>query len=100
MNENRPGVRQMKDAFRELLGLLRHLDQAKIAYTLRHSRDDALMVTINVPGERWEVEFVDYKDEVQVEVERFVSDGTIDGESSLRELFATHAVSANTRQEV
>ena len=78
----------MNDTFRSILDLLRRLDEAKIAYELRHSRDDALMIEVAVPGQRWEIEFVDYDDEVQIEVERFVSNGHIDDESALDELFA------------
>jgi hypothetical protein len=76
------------EVFRQFLDLLRRLQEAKIAYTLRQSRDDAIMIAVNVPGERWEIEFVDYGDEVQVEIERFRSDGHIDDESALQELFA------------
>ncbi len=46
------------------------------------------MVQVNVPGQRWEIEFVDYGDEVQVEVERFTSNGHIEDEAALAELFA------------
>ena len=42
------------------------------------------MVEIAVPGERWEVEF--FADGT-VEVERFVSEGGICGESELEKLF-------------
>lgn len=76
------------DVFRTLLDFLRRLKRAKIAHSLRQCRDDALMVEIRVPGERWEVELVDYGDEVHWEIERFVSDGAIDGEAALDELFA------------
>src|SRR5205085_3521321 len=83
------GVRQMKhDAFRQMLDLLRRLSEAKIFHTLRQARDDALMIEVVVPSQRWEIEFVDYGDEVQVEIERFVSNGHIDDESALDELFA------------
>ncbi len=78
----------MNDPFRQFLGLLERLREAKIAYKLRQSRDDALMIDVNVPGQRWEIEFVDYGDEVHVEIERFVSNGHIDDESALEELFA------------
>ena len=81
-------MKKKKDTFRRLLDLLGRLREAKIYYTLGQVRDDALMVEVSVPGERWEIEFVDYGDEVQVEVERFVSGGDIDGESALVELFA------------
>ena len=90
-----------QDAFRCLLALVRRLKQAKIAYKLRHSRDDALMIQVNVPGERWEIEFVDYDDEVHVEIERFRSNGEMYDESALDELFAKHAAdAAPTTEEV
>ena len=73
------------DKFNQLLGFLRRLEAAKIAYQLRHSRYDALMVEINVPGERWEVEFLE---DDEIEVERFRSNGHIDDEAALAELFA------------
>jgi hypothetical protein len=76
------------DAFRQLLDLLRRLKEAKISHRLQQIREDALMIEVAVPGQRWEIEFVDYGDEVQVEVERFVSDGRIDDEKAIDELFA------------
>lgn len=76
MNENR---------FTQLLEFLRRLAKAKIAYTLRHSRDDAIMVMINVPGECWEVEFLE---DDEIEVERFRSNGHIADASVLDDLFA------------
>jgi hypothetical protein len=77
-----------RDAYRDFLALLRRLEEAKIYYELHQSRDDALMIEVTVPGERWEIEFVDYGDEVQVEIERFISNGHIDDESALDELFS------------
>ena len=78
----------MNDSFRSILDFLRRLDEAKIFYELGHIRDEALMVYVEVPGQRWEIEFVDYDDEVHVEIERFVSNGHIDDEAALEELFA------------
>ena len=78
----------MTDTYRQILQLLGRLRGAKIYFELRQSREDALMIEVHVPGERWEIEFVDYGDEVQVEIERFRSDGHIDDESALEELFA------------
>ena len=49
-----------------------------IHYTLASHRDDAIMVLITVPGERWEVE-------------RFISNGEICGEEALHELWTTYA---------
>jgi hypothetical protein len=76
---------QCRNQFDELLAFLRRLEEAKIAYNLRCSRNDALMVRINVPGERWEVEFLQ---DGEVDVERFVSDGDIQEASALDDLFA------------
>jgi hypothetical protein len=73
------------DRFSQLLDFLRRLEKAKIAYSLRHSRDEALVVDIRVPGERWEVEFLD---DDEIEVERFRSNGRIEDARLLDELFA------------
>ena len=62
--------------FEKLLFFLQRLDDAKIWYRLDRVRD-AIMVTVTVPGERWEVEF--FEDGL-IEVERFVSTGTIENE--------------------
>ena len=79
------------DTFRETLELLRRLEQAGIPFRLSHSRDDALMIAVEVPGEHWEIEFVDYGDEVRVEIERYRSNGRIYDESMLDTLFAKHS---------
>jgi hypothetical protein len=76
------------DAFSQMLALLQRLREAKIAHSLRQSREEALLIEVNVPGQRWEIEFVDYGDEVQIEIERFLTTGQIDDESALDELFA------------
>ncbi len=46
------------------------------------------MIEACVPGQRWEIEFVDYGEEVQIEIERFVSSGNIEDEAALDDLFA------------
>ncbi len=76
------------DTYRQILNLLKRLSEAKIAYRLGQCRDDAIMIEVDVPGERWEIEFVDYDDEVQVEIERFRSNGYIADASVLDDLFA------------
>src|SRR4051794_1345827 len=81
-----PGAQQMNtDRFSQLLDFLERLEKAKIAYSLRHSREDALMVAIRVPGELWEVEFLQ---DDEIEVERFRSNGRIGDASLLDVLFA------------
>ena len=71
--------------YARLLALLERLDEAKIPYTLSHSRDDAVMVCAFAPGEYWEIE---YMEDGGVDIERYRSNGHIDDESALAELFA------------
>jgi hypothetical protein len=71
--------------FSRLLAFLERLDQAKIPYSMRHSRDDAIMVVAYAPGEYWEIDFLE---DGNIEVERYRSNGHIDDESVLDHLFA------------
>lgn len=73
------------DKFSKLIGLLERLDQAKIAYTMEHSRDDAVMIIAQAPGEYWEIEVL--RDD-EVAIERYRSNGEIHDETVLDELFA------------
>ena len=69
-----------------VIDLLRRLQAAKIFYRLSHNREDALTVEVAVPGERWEIDFLE---DGTVDVERFISSGRIeDGESAIKDLFA------------
>jgi hypothetical protein len=79
------------DAYHRILELLRRLKEAKIAHRLAQYREDAIMIEVDVPGERWEIEFVDYDDEVHVEIERFRGDGTMHDEAALEELFVQYS---------
>ena len=72
------------DPFRQLLSLLDRLDKLKVPHHVRLSRDDAIMVVAHAPGEYWEIEFLQDGD---VDIERYRSDGNIDDESVLQELF-------------
>lgn len=77
----------MKNSLQDFLQLLRRLDAAKIFYRLSSSRSDAVAIEVDVPGERWEIEFME---DGSVEIERFKSDGTIHDESALTELFSRY----------
>ena len=70
-----------------LLSFLSVLRAARFHYQLSQCRDDAIMVQITVPGERWEVEFME---DGSVEAEVFRSDGEIRDVSVLAELIARH----------
>ncbi|MBH8575905.1 hypothetical protein I8752_23485 [Nostocaceae cyanobacterium CENA369] len=74
--------------FGKLVNFLNQLEQERINYTLAHHRDETIMVSVAVPGERWEVEF--FEDGL-VEVERFTSRGEITGEEVLSELFSLYS---------
>ena len=75
--------------YKRLLSFLSNLEEKKIAYSLNHVRDEAVMVEIAVPGERWEVEFLS---DGSIDVERFVSTGELYGEEALSELISKHTV--------
>jgi hypothetical protein len=76
------------NVFNRLTTFLDELEQKDISYHLAHHRDEALMVLVAVPGERWEIEFLA---DGSVEIEKFVSSGEIYGESLLSELFARYS---------
>ncbi len=69
---------------RDLEEFLARLDQAKLHHSLGRVRDGFIMVTVAVPGQRWEVEF---GHDGEIEVEIFKSDGTIVGSEALARLF-------------
>ena len=62
-------------SLQSVLEFLERLERANVAYSLRHIRD-ALMVVVDIPGERWEIEFFG---DGELEVERFVSAGVEQG---------------------
>ena len=76
------------EPFTKLTAFLKQLDAAKIHHTLASYRDGAIMVRVSVPGQRWEIEFLE---DGSVEVERFVSTGDIGGEEVLHELLTQFA---------
>jgi hypothetical protein len=76
------------EVFHNLVTFLDKLEHQRISYTLAYHREDALMVLVAVPGERWEIEF---RSDGSIEVEKFLSSGEIHGAESLGELFARYA---------
>ena len=73
------------DQFDNVLSFIRRLEEAKIFYQMESYRYDGISVVVTVPGQRWEVDFLA---DGEVDVEKFVSNGEIDDESALDELFA------------
>jgi hypothetical protein len=67
-----------------VLQFLGDLDAASIHYEPSSVRPGALMVSVVVPGERWEIEFGESS---SVVIEIFRSDGNIFDQSKFAELF-------------
>ena len=70
-----------------LLDFLNRLEQNKIYYRMNKVRN-GIMVEITVPGERWEVE---YMEDGYIEVEKFVSDGRIFHQDEIEVLFQRYS---------
>ena len=70
----------------QLLDFIDRLNDERIAYTLSGCILRVILVTVVVPGERWEVEFHEDGD---ISVEVFVSRGGVsrDGAAGIEELF-------------
>jgi hypothetical protein len=81
-----------RNVFDNLLAFLEKLEKKKIGYTLAHNREEAIMVLVAVPGERWEIEFMR---DGSIEVEKFISTGEISDTKSLNELFARYTDSTD-----
>jgi hypothetical protein len=75
------------DAFSSLVTFLNQLEQKLISYTLVYNREEAIMVLVATPGERWEIGFLPNGG---IEVEKFISTGEIRGAESLGEFFARY----------
>ena len=67
-----------------LLEFLNKLEEKNIYYQLNKIREEAIMVEVVVPGQRWEIEFLD---DGTVDVEKFISDKDFYDESELDGLF-------------
>ncbi|MEG0260362.1 MAG: hypothetical protein RR595_02740 [Lysinibacillus sp.] len=57
---------------KEFIDFLNKLEESKVFYKLNKVRNEAILVEIAVPGQRWEVEFME---DGTVEIEKFISDG-------------------------
>ena len=71
----------------DLRSFLSELRRARIHFRLRDSREGAVGVDVAVPGERWEVDFLD---DGAVEVEVFRGDGDVAGPDALSDLLRRH----------
>jgi hypothetical protein len=65
----------------EFISFLNKLEDKGIFYKLTKVRDEAIMVEVAVPGQRWEIEFTE---DGTVEIEKFISDGNFYDVKALR----------------
>lgn len=73
------------DTYNELLSFLKKLRSVNIHFELTQIRDEAVMILVTVPGQRWEIELVE---DGKFQIEIFKSDGNIFDESALEDLFS------------
>ncbi len=78
----------MTNQFNNLLKFLHRLDRSDIHYSVAYYRYDGISVQVSVPGERWEIDFLE---DGTVDVERFCSAGGVHDQSSLEQLFERFA---------
>jgi hypothetical protein len=69
--------------FETIYEVCQELDHRRIPYELRIVRPEAIMVSVAVPGERWELE---YFEDGRIEVERFRSQGVESKPEALQQL--------------
>jgi hypothetical protein len=65
--------------------LCHELDRRHVAYQLLIVRDVALMISVAIPGERWEVEFFA---DGHIELERFLSQGVTEAPDAPADLLS------------
>ncbi|MED3791351.1 hypothetical protein P4571_02680 [Niallia alba] len=67
-----------------MIDFLNALEKNNIYYKLTKTRVESIMVEVAVPGQRWEIEFMD---DDTIEVEKFILDNTMYDEKELEILF-------------
>jgi hypothetical protein len=67
----------------DLINFLNRLEEQKIYYRLNKIRD-GILVEVVVPGQRWEVEFMD---DGSIVIEKFISNGNLFDKNEIDILF-------------
>lgn len=70
---------------KEFIHFLNRLEEKHIFYKLSKVRTESIMVEVAVPGERWEIEFME---DGTVEIEKFIGDGDFYDGKEIEALFA------------
>lgn len=76
-----------KSSFQKLLDFLDRLEHEGLWYRLDHFRPETICVCVDVPGERWEVEFFA---DGHIEFERFRSVNGIEPDGELEKHLKLH----------
>lgn len=69
---------------KKFIDFLNKLEENNIFYKLNKVRNEAIMVEVAVPGQRWEIEFLE---DGSIEIEKFISDKNMYGTNELETLF-------------
>jgi len=69
---------------KEFIAILNKLEENSIFYKLNKVRNEAIMVEVAVPGQRWEIEFLA---DSTVDIEKFISDEDMYDVNELETLF-------------
>lgn len=71
------------DNLKDINKFLNILDDKKIYYHLNKIRTESIMIEVAVPGQRWEIEFLE---DGTIDIEKFISDGSFYGKEELEVL--------------
>lgn len=69
---------------KEFIAILNKLEENSVFYKLNKVRNEAIMVEVAVPGQRWEIEFLE---DGTVDIEKFISDKDMYDVNELETLF-------------
>jgi len=69
----------------DMIRFLNKLEERSIYYQLNKIRNESILIEVAVPGQRWEIEFME---DGTVEIEKFISDGGFYSDKELEVLFA------------
>ena len=72
------------DRLKDINKFLNLLEENKTYYRLHKIRYESILVEVAVPGQRWEIEFME---DGTLVIEKFLSDGSLYDESELQNLF-------------
>jgi len=67
-----------------IIDFLNQLESRSIYYRLNKIRESSILVEVAVPGQRWEIEFME---DSTIEIEKFISDGQYYDKNEIETLF-------------